>query len=56
MVSIKLKGQSDTRRKHLRCARDSTNLQSSFFNIQSQLVRVEGLVLIQSSLGQFSDL
>jgi hypothetical protein len=37
---FKLKRQSDTRRKRLRCASDSTNLQSSIVNIQFRLVRV----------------
>jgi hypothetical protein len=32
MLSLKLKRQSDTRRKRLRGASDTTNLQSSVFN------------------------
>jgi hypothetical protein len=34
-----LKRQSDTRRKRLRCASNTTNLQSSIVNIQFRLAR-----------------
>ena len=37
---IKLKRQSDTRRRRLRCASDTTNLQSSIVNLQFRFIRV----------------